>query len=422
MLGYFTYPYDRPEHLDDDYIIATYLIYGTDYGSILKKAGNFAVGQTVGTWVAVPGVSADMIERYQGRIVALYPVSTESEPVFVIRLAFPQVNFAGNFTMMMTALVGNDVSTALRTKLIDLELCAGAAGSFAGPKKGVADLRELTGAYDRPVVLNMIKPCMGFTPEQGAKLFYEVAKGGVDLIKDDELLGRPSYNQVGARVKAYSKAAASAFELTGRHTAYMVNISDAPKKMRDNAKAAIEAGAKACLVNFVFGGLDALEEICEEFGDKLFIMAHYAGVGVMNWAQGGIANNVYIGLLPRLAGAHAVMTMYPDRNNQEAMFDFYKTVQAQGLPIGNLKPVVTTVGGGVTPVNQAGIQQDLGNDIIIGIGGAIQGHPMGTTVGAKTAMAAVEATAKGIPLEIAAQSCEGLQKALDFWGAPSSGK
>lgn len=414
-MNYTAYPYGRAEELAGDYVVATYFMYGANYGNALQKSGNFAVGQTVGTWVSVPGVSDEMIERYQGRVVSLYPVACSEEQIFILRIAFPQVNFADSFTIMMTALVGNDVSTALQTKLIDLEFYGNASRSFAGPAQGMNELRKLTNAYHRPIVLNMIKPCTGFTPEEGAKLFYASACGGVDLIKDDELLGSPSYSSVTERVAAYGKASESAYEHTGKRTVYMPNISGAPQKTRENAKAAVQAGAKACLVNFVFGGLDSLAEICEEFGDSLFIMAHYAGVGVMNWERGGISNRVFLGLLPRLAGAHAVMTMYPNRGDTAAMLDFYQTVQAQNLPLGGIRPVVTTVGGGVTPINQQILQKELGSDIIIGIGGAIQGHPMGTTVGAQTAMTAVEAVANGIELETAAENCEGLKKAFQYW-------
>lgn len=413
MLDYFGYPYDRPEHLGHEYIIATYLVFDSNYKECLKKAGNFAVGQTVGTWVAVPGISSRMIECHQGRVVSFYAVDGE-EPVFILRLAFPQINFAGSYAMMLTALVGNDVSTALRTKLIDLELL-GAAGSYSGPRQSIQHLRDLTGVQDRPLVLNMIKPCVGFTPEEGSKLFFDVAKGGVDLIKDDELLGSPTYNPVEKRTAAYLKAAAKAYEYSGKHTVYMPNISGTPHQMRENTKAVIAAGGKACLVNFVFNGLDTLADFCDEFGNALFIMVHYAGAGVMENARGGIANNVLLGLLPRLAGAHAVMTMSPARNDSLALFEFYKTIQAQRLPIPGISPVVTGIGGGITPVNQEVLQQELGQDLIIGIGGAIQGHPMGTTIGAQTAMAAVSASAKGIALEEAAQNCLGLQEALKLW-------
>ncbi len=415
MLDYFDYPYSRPEQLAGDYIVATYLVYGTDCGNVLKKAGNFAVGQTVGTWIKIPGVTPEMVESYQARILSLQLVPAGEEQVAVVRLAFPLANLAGNFAMMFTALMGNDVSTALRTKLVDLELAGNAAAAFKGPAQSMDDLRGLTGVYGRPLILNMIKPCTGFSPADGAKLFYQAALGGVDLIKDDELLGNTGYNQVADRVTEYTKAAKEAAESTGKETIYFVNITDRPARMRDNAKAAIAAGAKGCLVNFVFAGMDALAEICEEFGDRMFIMAHYAGVGAMNWQRGGIANPVYIGLIPRLAGAHAVMTMFVGENNAADRYDFLKTVQAQRLPLQNIGPVVTTVGGGVTPLNLASIYHDLGKDAILGVGGAIQGHPGGAACGAKATMSAVKAAVAGISLDEAAESCEHLQAAIDCW-------
>ncbi|KUO71643.1 MAG: hypothetical protein APF77_09335 [Clostridia bacterium BRH_c25] len=416
MLGYFDYPYSRPEQLTGDYIIATYLVYGTDSSNVFKKIGNFAVGQTIGTWIRIPGVTQEMVENYQGRILSMHQIPSGEETIVVLRLAFPIANFAGNFSMMLTAMMGNDVSTALRTKLIDIELAGNAIGAFRGPSQSIDDLRKLTKAFGRPLVLNMIKPCTGFSPVEGAKLFYEAALGGIDLIKDDELLGNTGYNEVADRVREYTKAAKSAAEHTGKETVYLVNITDSPSKMKDNAKAAIQSGAKGCLVNFVFGGIDSMAEICGEFGDKLFIMAHYAGVGVMNWQKGGIANSVYIGLIPRLAGAHAVMTMFVGENNADDRYDFFKTIQSQRMAIGEIKPVVTAVGGGITPLNLAGIYDDIGKDIILGVGGAVQGHPNGAACGAKATMSAVKAAVEGIPIEQAAKECEHLKAAVDCWG------
>lgn len=415
MLEYFTYPYDRLENLDRNSIIATYLIFNVTYKDSLKKAGSFAIGQTIGTWIKVPGVSAEMIKAYQGRVIGLYPAGVE-EPVFVLRVVFPEVNFADSYVMMLTALVGNDVSTALQTKLIDLEFGDAYLNKHRGPVKKIADLRSLTGVYERPLVLNMIKPCVGFTPEVGAKLFFDVAKGGVDLIKDDELLGSPVYNPVSRRIKEYLLAAREAYQYSGKYTIYMPNISGTPKQLHENAKALVDAGGKACMVNFVFSSFDVIEEFCEEFGDKLFIMGHYAGMGVLEQMQGGISENIILGLLPRLSGLHAVMTMNPNHTEDRDVFNFHKTIQAQQLPLGKLLPVVTAVGGGLTPINQVVIQAELGKNIILGIGGAIQGHPAGTTIGAQTVMVAVQAAAQGITLEEAAENCRGLQEAIEIWG------
>ena len=413
------YPFGRTESLAEDAIVATFVTYGIGYEAILDKAGAFAVGQTVGTWVKVPGVSEKMVERYQGRVLSVYQAGLDAEGAcahFVLRVAFPVANFGNSLTMLLTALLGNDVSTALRARLVDIELLGNAVDSFSGPQMGIAELRRLTGVTDRPLVLNMIKPCAGFTPQEGATFFHEVAMGGVDMIKDDELLASPAYNEVGARYRAYVAAATDVFERTGHQPLYLPNLSGTPSHLMESARALVEAGGKACLVNFVFGGPDALRELCDAFGDKLFIMAHYAGVGALGAYDCGVENAVFLGTLPRLAGAHAVMTMAPPPDNPRALYDFRRTVQAQRLPMGNIAPLVTTVGGGVTPISQACMQRELGQDTIIGIGGAIQGHPMGATAGAQAAMAAVKATAAGVSLRQAAAGCEPLAAAMEQWG------
>lgn len=412
-------PFGRPETLENDAVIATYIAHGLDHATVLNRAGAFAVGQTVGTWVPVPGLSQTMVENYQGRVLGVCDAGLTAEAeerCFVLRVAFPAANFGRSLSALLTALLGNDVSTAMRARLVDLEFSPGALRPFLGPAQGIEDLRRLTGVRGRPLVLNMIKPCAGFSPGEGAALFAEVARGGVDMIKDDELLASPGYNEVAQRFKAYSAAARAVFEETCHRPLYLPNLSGTPAQMMENAKALLAEGAKACLVNFVFGGIDALLELCDAFGKELFIMGHYAGAGVFSSWDCGLANPVSIGLLPRLAGAHAVMTMAPTRTNAHALFDFEQTVQAQRLPLPGIAPLVTAVGGGLTPVSQAAYQHLLGPDTILGIGGAIQGHPLGTAAGAQAAMRAVKATAQGMPLGEAAQDCPPLAKALELWG------
>ncbi|MGB4407265.1 MAG: RuBisCO large subunit C-terminal-like domain-containing protein [Sphaerochaeta sp.] len=415
----FTLPFCRSEQLLGDFIIATYRISGLTFESIMEKVGKFAVGQSIGTWVQVPGVSPSMVENYQARVISLVSSSEEISDfpmTFLIRIAFPSANFGKSMTMLMTALVGNDVSTALQVKLLDLEFVGSAIKDFSSPKKGIKEIRALAHVEEqRPLLLNMIKPCAGFSPEEGANLFLQVALGGVDLIKDDELLGSPSYNLVAQRTKLYLAAADRAYEVTGKRTVYMPNISGTPSQVMDNAKAILDCGAKACLVNYVFGGLDMLRELTDAYGDDLFVMGHYAGVASFDHPNSGISNPVFIGLLPRLCGASAMMTMFPNRKDSGALFNFYRTIQYQQLPIPTVRPLVPTVGGGITPINQVFIQDTIGKDTIIGIGGAIQGHPMGTEIGAKTAMAAIEATAKGISLQEASVGNPGLQVALEIW-------
>ena len=110
--------------------------------------------------------------------------------------------------------------------------------------------------------------------------------------------------------------------------------------MRDNIRAVIGEGAKACLVNYVFGGLDTLYELNREFGDQIFILAHSAGLSVMDSPDTGIGNGVFLGILARLAGAHGVMTMCPNPQNAAAMYDFYSQCIREGCVLSD-EPLFT---------------------------------------------------------------------------------
>ena len=109
------------------------------------------------------------------------------------------------------------------------------------------------------------------------------------------------------------------------------------------------------------------------------------------------------------------MIMHPADRKGPGYLEYLQTVQAHRLPIGRMRPACTAVGGGVTPLNVAAICRDLGPDTILGVGGAIQGHPDGAAAGAKAMLRAVEAAARGVALEEAARQCPELQKAMEIW-------
>lgn len=412
---YFELPFDNTVSIsDEDYVIATYLAFGITNATALKKAGQFATGQSIGTWLPLPGVTQDMVENWQARVLAVYPLPTE-QSITVLRVAFPHHNFAANFAMMLTAMVGNDVSTALRIKLIDLELTEKALKAYTGPKQSIEGWRSAAGVTGRPLVLNMIKPCLGFAPERGAELFYQSGLGGVDLIKDDEVFGNTSVSSVAGRLKAYNAAARRLNNETGKAPVYIVNITDTPKRMRTHAQAVVDEGGKAAMVNFVSTGIDALRELTDEFGDRLCFLAHYAGAGMMNSPQLGISGSVLLGVLARLAGADSVMTMFAGSADTPELFECLQTVQKQKLRMGGIKLVMTSLGGGVTPLSIGSAVKTFGNDVILGVGGAVQGHPMGTTAGAKAVMAALNGAMQGKELEEIAAGSPELQAAVDAW-------
>lgn len=418
MLPLFSLPFDRRESLEGaDYVVATYLVFGLPPEDALKRLGTFAVGQSLGTWVPVPGITHEMMERHQARVVGAQLVSAPEVGTYLARVAFPWANIGPSLAMLITALMGNDASTALRVKLVDLELVGAAARAFRGPRQGIAGLRRLTGVTGRPLVMNMLKPCTGYPPEVGADLFHASARGGIDIIKDDELLGNMGFNAVAARVAAYQAVAHRVKVETGREPLYLPNVTDRPDRMRDNARAVRDAGGRGVMINFACTGLDAVAALTEELGDELFFFGHSAAAGMTTaGADHGMTVPLLVGLLPRLAGTDAVLCLFAAGAASPAGYgDLIQTIQAQRLPLGDLRAVVPVLAGGVTPRNVGALYRDMGPDTIIAAGGGVQGHPDGATAGARAMMQALGAAVAGRSLDDAAAEHGELRKALDYW-------
>ncbi|MDR3588687.1 MAG: RuBisCO large subunit C-terminal-like domain-containing protein [Negativicutes bacterium] len=408
---------------DEDYVIATYSLELDSNESILKKASAFAVGQTLGTWTPVPGIDDEMRRKHMGKLINIYDIPAEDldyearneKKRYLIQLAFPTVNFGAQFPMMMTTLTGNDASTSISTKLVDLQLPRSFVAGFAGPKFGIAGIRKLLNIPSRPLLLNMIKPCTGITPEVGGRIFYETALGGVDLIKDDELLGNPEFSSVANRVKAYKKAARQAYEETGHKTLYVVNVTDQIANIAANAKTAVELGADAVMVNYAAVGFDVLSYIAKTVAVP--VLGHYAGAGVFyESGSTGISSHLIVGKFPRLAGADMVIINTPYGNYPLRHQKYISTAHHLTLPLYDLKPAFPAVGGGVHPGMVDRFVADLGSDIILASGGAVQGHPQGAAAGAKAMRQAIDAAHGGLSVEEAAGQHEELKCALTLWG------
>jgi len=73
-------------------------------------------------------------------------------------------------------------------------------------------------------------------------------------------------------------------------------------------------------------------------------------------------------------------------------------------------------GGGVNPGIVPTYMEELGNDIVLAAGGAVQGHPDGAAAGAKAMLQAIDASMNKIDLKEAALTKKELKKAIDMWG------
>lgn len=192
-----------PEHIEatGDYVTATYYLQTGPNVDIVKKISSIAIEQTTGTWVAVPEETPEVREKHVAKVVGIYEVPGNEYEVppyedtrqWIFQLAFPTVNFGPQIPMLLSTIIGN-ISMVGPLKLLDIKFPSDFLCRFKGPKFGVEGVRHLLGVYDRPLLNNMIKPCTGYTPEVGCQLFSRAVEGGVDIIKDDELIADPPFN------------------------------------------------------------------------------------------------------------------------------------------------------------------------------------------------------------------------------------
>jgi 2,3-diketo-5-methylthiopentyl-1-phosphate enolase len=306
---------------------------------------------------------------------------------------FPIENFErGGFSMLLTTIVGNDPSTGISATLVDLVLPTRYASRLGGPRLGVTGWRERLGVADRPLLLNPMKPCTGLPPDATARMAAEVARGGIDLVKDDEVLADTSFSPIGERCRAVATALDEVADETGHRTRYIVSITDRPDRMLDHARAGVDAGADGVMVAALLTGLDALNMVVEAVDGAVPVMAHTAGLEMYGRGDGlGVDASVLVGRLLRAAGADAVLIGSPWARRPTAMADWQRFTSWLLDGWSGYAPAFPVVGGGVVTGQLAEIVALLGRDVIITAGGAINGHPLGAEAGAAEMMAALEA-------------------------------
>lgn len=411
----------------DDYVMATYLVGAKRGEDPIVKATSIAIEQTTGSWADVATETDEVRRVYAGKVFGVYEVPDIVNDVdldlykgemryYIMRIGYPVINFKNNLPLMLSAVVGN-ISALPLLKCVDLEFPESFAADFQGPKFGINGLRDYLGIYGRPILNNMIKPCTGWTPEQGAKLFYEAAVGGVDFIKDDELIGgNTSFNKIVDRVKLNMEMAAKADAIKGEKTMYSVNITDEVANLKRNADAAIKAGANAIMVDVYCIGFSALRMLAEDPEINVPILAHpcYCGVGMAS-PYNGVNYNVYAKLV-RLCGADVQLVANPYGKFDNMKHPIVSNLNHMRNKFYNIKPSMPLFGGGTIPGNVKAIVDDTGIDCIMGVGAAIHGFPTGPQAGARGMRQAIDCAVNGKDILEEAKNHEEIRIGIETWG------
>lgn len=428
MLSYQDYNmlYSFPEvAFEKDYIVATYQVVSAS-GNAEKLAMAIADEQTTGTWTKVKYETADKKRKFGGQVLNIFripPVSdaaASSETVYIIQIGFPVSNFAADISMLLTTVIGN-ISASGKLKLLDLSMPKSYVERFQGPKFGIPGIRDVLNVHDRPLLNCMIKPCLSWTPDEGAELFYEAAVGGVDIVKDDELLSADMpYCPLKERVTKFMEKERQAYEETGEHTLYTVNITTDPAHLKENAYRALEYGANALMLNFYTVGLAGARMITEDPNINVPILAHVDfSAATFASPYHGVSELTWVGRLARLAGADMHIWGQPIGKFPVTQLGLSRVSHAFTQEWYNIKPTLILPGGGTVPNVVPEIMRIMGEDICLAAGGGVHGHPDGSRAGARAMRQAIDACMKGVSLGEYAETHQELAVALKTWGRSS---
>ncbi|MCM3123544.1 2,3-diketo-5-methylthiopentyl-1-phosphate enolase [Mesobacillus sp. AQ2] len=397
-------------------ITATYIVHDAKHNPE-KKAEGIALGLTVGSWTDLPELDQKQLKKHKGRVVSVEGsgLDANSDTVATIKIAYPAINFSPDLPAILTTVFGK-LSLDGKIKLVDLEFGDQLKKTFPGPRFGIEGIRNKLGVYDRPLLMSIFKGVIGRDLPFLLKQLKEQSLGGVDLIKDDEILFENELAPFEKRIMSGKQVLEEVYQTTGHRTLYAANLTGRTTQLKDKARKAAELGADALLFNVFAYGLDVLQELREDDEIGIPIMAHPAVSGAFTAAdEYGFSHSLLLGKLLRYAGAD--FSLFPSPYGSVALEKQQALSIAEALTAEDqFKRTFPVPSAGIHPGMVPLLIEDFGLDSIINAGGGVHGHPGGAQGGGKAFRQAIDTVLKGKTLEEGAHEFNELRAAIELWG------
>ena len=275
----------------------------------------------------------------------------------------------GGLAQLFNLLFGN-ISMKHGIRLTALDLPEQVVRRFGGPRLGIPGLRALTGVADRPILSTALKP-VGLSAKELARIMFGFARAGLDIIKDDHSLADQRSAPYHERVERCQDAVRQANERHGTNSLYFPNASGTLGGLVERLDFARAAGCGGVLLNVIAQGVDSVRLAADR---GLAVLAHPSLTGAFFAPHHGIAPEVLLGVLFRLAGSDGVI--YP---NPEGRFPggLWSVEQCEAInqklrgPLADAKPAFPVPAGGIDAVRVPEWLRLWGPDTIFLIGGSL---------------------------------------------------
>lgn len=357
-----------------DYFFVTYFLQSKT--TLKDAAWNLAIGQSVGN----PNVRNEWEtdELFDNHSCIVVNNDNLEEKSGTVVIAFPVINIdfdTDGVSHLLVNIMGGqlDIDIIEKCHVKDILFPEQVLSKFKGPKFGIQGIREFTGVQDKPVLGSIIKPKTGITPQVLLEMVKQLVEGGVNFIKEDEILSNPSFCKIEDRVPLIMDY------LKDKQVIYSVSIHADYPYILDRVKQVHELGGNSVHVNFWcgLGVYKAIRDLdlpiflhFQKSGDKIFTNRNHDFY--IDW--------IVVCKLAALMGVdfiHAGMIGGYYKWEEEETVDAVKVLNSLGT--------MPALSCGFHPGLTDWVTSKVGNDYMANVGGAIHGHPHGTVAGA-TAM------------------------------------
>jgi len=423
---------DLAQLVTEDYLLLEY--YFECVGDPEVAAAHLCSEQSTAQWKRVD-VDEDYRPRHAAKVVDLKVAARLDTPSYVLdpsiegsvhacraRVAHPHRNFGPRLPNLISAVLGEGAYFAPGipiVKLLDIEFPAGFLAHFAGPRFGLAGLRELLQVRDRPLLFGVIKPNIGLDPEPFAELAHEAWLGGLDIAKDDEMLADVDWSPLARRAELLGAARRRAEDTTGVPKMYLANITDEVDRLVELHDLAVARGANAVLINALPVGLSAVRMLRKHA--RVPLVAHFPFIAAFSRLPNyGVHSRVFT-KLQRLAGFDVVIMPGFGSRMMTSEAEVLENIAACLDPsFGDIAPCLPVPGGSDSAATLEAVYRKIGHiDFGFVPGRGVFGHPMGPRGGAASLCQAWQAIEAGVPVAEHAHECPELQAALATFGHPN---
>jgi ribulose 1,5-bisphosphate carboxylase large subunit-like protein len=362
------------EQIDsENYFFAKYYVECSK--NLASAAWNIAIGQSVGNPSSRSVWETEELFRDHSCIIVGDMESMLDSTSGEVIIAFPVVNIDfrtdGVSHLLVNVMGGQmDIEEIKSCKLLDIEFPDCVSECFLGPKYGINGIREYTGVYDKPLLGGILKPKTGVSPGIMLEMVKEMVEGGVNFIKEDEILSSPSFCRIEDRVPLIMDY------LKDKRVVYCVSIHSDPAYILERVKQVHELGGNGVHVNF-WCGLGAYKNIREL---DLPIFMHFQKSGDRVITNPDHNFSISWPFMCKLAGMMGVDFIHSGMIGGYYPADEEEVLKA--MEESRKQGTLPALSCGFHPGLVNNINEQVGVDYLANVGGAMHGHPSGTKSGA----------------------------------------